>query len=62
MKKPGVLSAPIHSSLKTTKDKTVKRMNSATSSANLTASHAAAGEEKQPGCYHVKLINISFDN
>lgn len=63
MKKLGVLSAPIHSSLETTKDKTVKRTNSATFSANLTAAHAGAGcKEKQPGCYHVKWTNTSFDN
>lgn len=38
-------------------------MNSATSSVNLTASHAGAGcKEKQPECYNVKWINTSFDN
>ena len=59
MKKARVLPAPIHLSLKTTKDKTVKRMNSATSSTKRAASRASVScKEKQPGltfgCYNMK--------
>lgn len=56
MKKAKVLPAPPRSSLKNAKDKTVKRMNSGTST-NRAASHASTRcEENQPSltsaCYN----------
>lgn len=48
MKKANVLPAPPRSSLKKARDKTVRKMNSATSSTKHTASHASTRcEENQ---------------
>lgn len=57
MKKANILPAPPRSSLKKARDKTVRKMNSATSFTNHTAPHASTRcEGNQPsltaGCYN----------
>lgn len=60
IRKKKILAAPLHSSLKKAKDKTVKRMNSATSPTNRAASQASARcDEEQPSQHLCNMTEVS---